>query len=160
MNKIPIPFNQHTLNDPNYRYKRDKICLKPNGQFDIIDNLNQIAKQLNVNPSILVNHLKSTSAQSFKQFVSKNITKYAIKTNSKTAEEIDNMLELFILSHLICPRCKLPEISTSDFESCNACGYDKSNTNNETNDETNNETNNDLDDLDDLDDLNNLDEFN
>ena len=40
MSKIPIPNNDLTQIDPSYRYMRNTVKLVKNGQFMIMDNIN------------------------------------------------------------------------------------------------------------------------
>ena len=73
--KIPIPNIEENKLDPSYRYMRDSVNIIREGQFNIVDNIELIAKQLNVSLIELQKFLKSKLGQ---QVIIKN-NKFKIK---------------------------------------------------------------------------------
>ena len=115
MSKIPIPNNKNTQIDPTYRYMRNQIQISKSGQFIILDNIDQICKQLKVNKSVLVDWIPKYLGQSIK------IINDKIAIKSKTIDELELMIECFILKYICCKKCLLPEIII-DKNICNSCG--------------------------------------
>lgn len=124
MSKVPIPNNDLTQIDPSYRYMRNTVKLVKNGQFMVMDNINDICvKQLCVKTDMFLKYLKTQIAQSIKDMGN---NKYGIK--NKSQEEIEQLFEKFIVEHICCKSCGLPEIDLlndkdSNYKVCKACGY-------------------------------------
>jgi translation initiation factor 2 beta subunit (eIF-2beta)/eIF-5 len=57
MPRIPIPNNEKTIMDPNYRYKRDKLIISKSGEYSVMDNLDQICKQLMIDKSDIISFI-------------------------------------------------------------------------------------------------------
>jgi len=121
MSTIPIPCNDDTLKDPFYRYKRSELKIDKCSNYLKLDNLDQIAKQLKVDQKIIISNIK--------KYLNCNITivnnKVCIK--GKSEDDIDNMLEKFIVEKVICPNCNYPELElnpeSDNYNSCNSCGH-------------------------------------
>jgi translation initiation factor 2 beta subunit (eIF-2beta)/eIF-5 len=128
MSKIPIPNNELTQIDPSYRYMRNTIKLSKSGQFMAMENINEICtKQLCVKTNAFLKYLKTQIAQSIKNMGN---DKYGIK--NKTQNEIELILEKFIVDHICCKNCGLPEIDLLNdddvsYKICKACGSDCAN---------------------------------
>ena len=118
MSKVPIPNNDLTQIDPSYRYMRNTIKLVKNGQFMVMDNINDICvKQLCVKTDMFLKYLKTQIAQSIKDGI-----------KNKTQEEIEQVFEKFIVEHICCKTCGLPEIDLLNdkdpsYKICKSCGY-------------------------------------
>ena len=128
MSKVNIPNNYITQNDVTYRYKRDCLILKKSGQYELLDNLDLIIKQLKVPKQQFLQYIPKYLAQPFRIISNK------IAIKSKTIIELENMIETFIIDYVICPECMLPELNlepnTDNFNICDACGYNKTSINN------------------------------
>ena len=121
MNTIPIPCNDDTLKDPFYRYKRSELKIDKCSNYLKLDNLDQIAKQLKVDQKIIISNIK--------KYLNCNITIVNDKVciRGKSEDDIDNMLEKFIVEKVICPKCNYPELElnpeSDNYNSCNSCGH-------------------------------------
>jgi len=123
MPRIPIPNNEKTIMDPNYRYQRDKLIISKLGEYSVMDNLDQICNQLMIDKSDIISFIPKYLKQSIKMFK----TKVGTKVNSDS--NLEDMLEYYIVKNIICPNCSLPEINMNKCSErhmiCNSCGQDK-----------------------------------
>jgi translation initiation factor 2 beta subunit (eIF-2beta)/eIF-5 len=106
-------------NDPNYRYKRDRLVLsKTNKKGGIIHitNMQQILKQLHTS-----SHFEDKFYQKLKQTGIHMISAGAFK-GGLTVEKAESILEILISKYILCPKCRLPELRKGV---CRACGYSK-----------------------------------
>ena len=111
-------------NDLNYRYKMEQInlnnCGKGNGQFTIINNMDEISKSINTPPEILYKYLVFVLGSAF------NDKKKAL-TGTYTTEIIQQCIYDYINKFVICPNCNIPELmykieNKKVCASCSACG--------------------------------------
>ena len=124
MPKINIPCY---VKDPTYRYKRDKIEIviqNTNGGITKLLNIDKIATQLGCNISDILKFLKKKANTSI---IEKN-GPFLRKTES--VDNIENILEDFIKTHILCPKCSNPEfteeiIDKNVTKTCKACGYNR-----------------------------------
>ena len=127
MQRIPIPNNEKTIMDPNYRYQRDRLIILKSGEYSVMDNLDQICNQLMIDKSDIISFIPKYLKQSVKMFK----TKVGTKINSDS--NLEDMLEYYIVKNIICPNCSLPEINMNKcserYMTCNSCGQDNSNKN-------------------------------
>jgi translation initiation factor 5 len=124
MVKVNIPAS---IQDPSYRYKRDKIEItiqNTNGGITKLLNIDKIASQLGCD---LVDILK---------FLKKKINTSIIEKNGpfirkiETVDNLENILGEFIVKNILCAKCSNPEfnsekINKSTIKTCKACGYSK-----------------------------------
>ena len=126
MPKINIP---SSINDPSYRYKRDKIEIviqNTNGGITKLLNIDKIAEQLGCEIGDILKFLKKKANTSI---IEKN-GPFLRKT--ETIENIEDMLENFISSEILCPKCKNPEfteekVKKTCIKTCKACGHSRTN---------------------------------
>jgi translation initiation factor 2 beta subunit (eIF-2beta)/eIF-5 len=120
MSIIPIPNNSHTAMDPSYRYMRSAVITSKFGQHFVIDNLDTICSQIKVDKADVINFIPKYLKQSVKMFGDK------VGTKVSSPEVYEEMIEAFIVKHVICQRCSLPEIemdkTSENFMVCNGCG--------------------------------------
>lgn len=125
MPKINIP---NSVNDPSYRYKRDKIEItiqNTNGGITKLLNIDKIAVQLGTPQDEILKFLKKKANTSV---IEKN-GPFLRKT--ETVENIENMLEDFIKKEILCPLCNNPEfiaknVKKTCIKTCKACGHSRS----------------------------------
>lgn len=105
--------------DPFYRYKRDIVVISETKKYFCWTNFMKICRQLKRN------HL------TIKKWISIKIgarTEFDTKTNALniykkiSSNDIENVLETYILNHVICSRCENPETDEQTMY-CEACGY-------------------------------------
>lgn len=115
------------VNDPFYRYKREKIIIKYQKQYTCILNLMNISKQLIGGPSkcsminIVFESIIKKLKKKFNTSINVNDEQVNIRGNI-SLDSIENFLEEFIQKYILCPVCKLPEWNGSK---CSACGHYK-----------------------------------
>lgn len=114
--KVPFPNNEKTRSDVSYRYKRDTLITVSNGQFILIKNIIDIAKDLNIDIILLIKYLQKKIGQSI--IFDKSSNTYKIKNNSHNLEKY---LENFIVEHIVCVHCSLPEVKNTGI--CASCGH-------------------------------------
>jgi|SaaInlStandDraft_6_1057023.scaffolds.fasta_scaffold13441_2 translation initiation factor 2 beta subunit (eIF-2beta)/eIF-5 len=122
-NKINIR-GKDAVDDPYYRYKMDKVKLEKHGHKLALVNLNEIARELERDPS----HITSYLAKMFgTPFICKNDV---ILTNKKdlTENELQEAIFKYIESNVLCEKCKNPETvyvkaAKKIFLTCKACSY-------------------------------------
>ncbi len=117
---VPIPNNDKTKNDPSYRYMRDKLDIKKEGEFYVIKNIEKVSKQIYSNIDDIVKYLNKAIGQKLQVDKKLNIIKYKSNNNSVNVE---NFLEEYIKTNVICKKCSIPEFINN---SCAACGFNKS----------------------------------
>ncbi len=125
MPKVNIP---KSAIDPTYRYKRDKIEItiqNTNGGITKLLNIDKIASQLNCDVSDILKFLKKKANTSI---IEKN-GPFLRKT--ETIDNLEIMLEEFILKEILCPKCNNPEFNSEKIEknevkTCKACGHSRS----------------------------------
>jgi translation initiation factor 2 beta subunit (eIF-2beta)/eIF-5 len=121
MVKVNIPAN---VNDPTYRYKRDKIEItiqNTNGGITKLLNIDKISQQLGCDVSDILKFLKKKANTSI---IEKN-GPFLRKTESVI--KLEEMLEEFIIKEILCPKCNNPEFTSEKVEktfiiTCKACG--------------------------------------
>lgn len=116
MVKIPFPKTEKTLLDPKYRYKRDMIVTEKSGQFYVIKNLQLIADDIKIKLNDLVKFLQKKINQPI--IFDKSTNTYKIKSGQ---QDLEKYLEEYIVLHLVCKKCNLPEVKETRV--CSACGH-------------------------------------
>lgn len=122
MSTVNIP--KDTI-DPHFRYKRQviQIVVTPkNGGTTSITNIKSIAKSLERPEDQITIFFK----KNFKTQVSLKDSTISIR-GTKTLEELECVLELFIKDYILCNHCGNPEtkmysISKQEKRICKACG--------------------------------------
>ena len=121
MPKVNIPAS---VRDPTYRYKRDKIEIviqNTNGGITKLLNIDKIAQQLGTTQDDILKFLKKKCNTSI---IEKN---GPFLRKSETIDNIEKVLEEFILKEVLCPKCSNPEFTSEKVEktevkTCKACG--------------------------------------
>lgn len=119
MEKVNIGGN---LEDKFYRYKREKVILSFKKNWTIIQNLDRIIDSLDC----------VSGGKSYREKMKERMVKLLAKTlgcqvrgNSLggiyTIDRIENVIQSFISSYLICPQCSNPEWTSKS--GCRACGH-------------------------------------
>jgi translation initiation factor 2 beta subunit (eIF-2beta)/eIF-5 len=124
MPKLNIP---RSVNDPTYRYKRDKIEIviqNTNGGITKLLNIDKIATQLGSTQEDILKFLKKKANTGI---IEKN---GPFLRKSETVDNLENMLEDFISESILCPLCKNPEfteekIKKACIKTCKACGHSR-----------------------------------
>ena len=121
MPKIPIPNTDLLIEDPFYRYKRDRIEVSTSGRFHVITNFRLICKQLDMKTieeeRLLVDYFK----KSLKQPVIYDQEHGTVKMKSLPVS-LEQILEKFIGKYILCAKCGLPELNKDRV--CKSCGKD------------------------------------
>lgn len=116
MSKVNIP---KSVNDPFYRYKRDQIkvqILNNNGGVTKLTNICEICNQLDVEIKSLLQFFKKKLNVSI-------IEKDLIIKKIETVDNLEKILEEYIVLNVVCPKCSNPEFSLiNEKKSCKACG--------------------------------------
>lgn len=114
---VPIPAS---VQDTFYRYKREVVRLVPehkNGIQHRLANLENIARQLKVEHEDLIRHLR----KHLKCHISNGVIPGKMEVPT-----VEAALEVYIVEHVLCPKCQLPELVTRHGDTkCNACGNSK-----------------------------------
>jgi translation initiation factor 2 beta subunit (eIF-2beta)/eIF-5 len=113
--KIPIPNTAENRLDPSYRYMRDSLKISKQGQFHILENIEQIATQLHVE----IDSIKTFFNSSLGQPVIMDKKTKSLKLKSLPFN-IEETFESFIESFVICKGCKKPELDNK--RTCKCCG--------------------------------------
>ena len=79
MSQIPIPNNENTRMDPNYRYQRNQLQASKTKQFYVIENLDLVCSQLKVDKSEVIAHIPKYLKQGTKMFGDKIGVKTTIR---------------------------------------------------------------------------------
>lgn len=113
-------------NDPFYRYKMHRMIVTAGkNNITIIDNINEISKDLEREPLLFIKYLKQKLGTNIQMKGDKMIISKTI-----TLTELESLLFDFIESYVLCPKCRLPE-TTIIFDkinkskvlyNCKACG--------------------------------------
>ncbi len=125
MVKVNIP---KSVDDPTYRYKRDKIEIiiqNTQGGLTKLVNIDKIAEQL------------GSTVENILKFLKKKINTSIIEKNGpfirkvETVDNIENVIEAFIKAEVLCPKCNNPEFSVTEdkktiTKTCKACGHTRS----------------------------------
>ncbi len=114
--QIPIPNNIKTNQDPFYRYQRDKVTTVKSGEFTVISNIESVIKSLNLELNLFLKYMQKKIGQTVIQ--DKKTNQIKIKGNN----DIDAILEQYILETIVCKKCNLPEYYNN---SCKSCGAKK-----------------------------------
>jgi translation initiation factor 5 len=125
MSKINV--NPEQKSDPNYRYKMSSVQLKfegqGNGQRTVFQNINDIARELNRDPDIIISYLISVLGCKCIKNKEGHCVLYGTHTKDVLQDGIYDFISLFVL----CQKCKNPETyyvakEKSDVcMKCNAC---------------------------------------
>jgi translation initiation factor 5 len=116
--------NINGSNDANYRYKMEKIslnnCGSGNGQFTIINNMDNIAESINTPSEILYKYFAFVSGSAFNE-------KKKSLTGTYSVPDIEEYLYDYINKFVMCPNCNIPELmykieSRNVCACCSACG--------------------------------------
>ena len=117
-----------SVNDMNYRYKRDEIQItniNSNGGNTKLNNLIDISEQLNDNINNIIKFMKKKLSVG----IITNKTEIIIN-KSETKDNLENILEDYIKKFIICPNCNNPEfdiIKKTQTRTCKACGFLRTN---------------------------------
>jgi len=124
MPKLNIP---RSVNDPTYRYKRDKIEIviqNTNGGITKLLNIDKIALQLGCEVNEILKFLKKKANTGI---IEKN---GPFLRKSETVDNLENIIEDFISECILCPLCKNPEFTAEHLKktcikTCKACGHSR-----------------------------------
>eukprot|EP01068_Selenidium_serpulae_P005505 Selendium_serpulae@DN4054_c0_g1_i1.p1 len=117
-----------TIDDPNYRYKMQRLIAKVEGRGNGIKtnvvNCGEIAQALKRPPTYLAKFLGIELGANNKYETKE---KNAIINGAFEQATMQKKVDLFIEMYVLCPKCKLPEIDLLVVEGtvsccCNACG--------------------------------------
>jgi len=122
MVKVNIP---RSTTDPTYRYKRDKVEItiqNTNGGITKLLNIDKISQQLGSTEEDILKFLKKKANTSI---IEKN-GPFLRKT--ETVENLEVMLEEYIVKEILCGNCNNPEFTAEKVDktfikTCKACGY-------------------------------------
>ncbi len=116
-------------NDPTYRYKMPALVIKPEGKGRVaIVNINEVSKALKCEPSWPTQFFSLELGTIVKYDKIKNKT---MINGAPSCDALAYLLDKFISLFILCPSCKLPEISLEVHKrdikvDCAACGYNSS----------------------------------
>ncbi len=125
MVKVNIP---KSVDDPTYRYKRDKIEIviqNSHGGLTKLINIDKIGEQLGLPVNDILKFIKKKACVNI-------IDKDGVFIRKvETVDNIENYLEDFIKMEVLCPKCKNPEFSIIEekkntTKTCKACGHNRS----------------------------------
>lgn len=109
--------------DPFARYKRDLLIVAPivkHGGQTQITNIEQVAKQLGRSPQEIVKFIA-------KRLGVRSDAKTAIFQGSHTRDKLEELLEIFIETNVLCKTCKNPETDIISGKKtsmkCRSCGF-------------------------------------
>ncbi len=116
--------NISNSNDPFYRYKRPKFEIQVFNKKIWILNINQIAKALNRDSTMIAKFLGKCCSTSAKI---NNKQNYLEINAVYTLDQLDVFLQKFIDKYVLCPACEIPETSLNKKSNrlvfnCKACG--------------------------------------
>lgn len=103
MSQVNIQGNDD-IDDPFYRYKMAKLNVIKQRTKTIIDNLNEVAKDLDRDPKLIADYFK-------KKFNVSLIFKNGVLSTSATLsyDQFSTALRDFIEIYVLCQSCKFPE---------------------------------------------------
>jgi translation initiation factor 5 len=122
-NVMNININRNN-DDPFYRYKMPKLKIrmagKGNGEYTILDNIDELCKTLNTPINILLGYISKTLGVNY------NENKKTL-TGHYTEEQLMNIIYDYIDFFVLCHKCSIPEITPTIennklYYSCSACG--------------------------------------
>lgn len=125
MSKVNIP---QSKNDFHYRYKRDIIKTNNLKNKLQISNTEKISKEIYRTPEQIAKFLKIQTASN----VTVENGLITFNTQTKTAKELDDFLEKFIVEKVLCKNCENPETIYEIIQEkkskkgkvyCKACGF-------------------------------------
>lgn len=94
--------------DPSYRYKMHQLIIQKQGTNTILSNLDQVAKDINREPSHIVKYIEATRGCKI------SLKKGKYQLSAKVSEdEVCKTLYEFIEYLVLCPGCRNPETSLS-----------------------------------------------
>ena len=110
--------------DPCYRYTMTKLNVTKQKNKIIIDNLEEVCKDIDRDPNLLVNYFKKKFNTSFTY---KDGTIATTRTNL-TYQDFETVLREFIEFYVLCEQCKLPETEFQKNKEeilllCKCCSY-------------------------------------
>jgi translation initiation factor 2 beta subunit (eIF-2beta)/eIF-5 len=114
--KVPIPNTPENQFDPSYRYMRDSLKISKQSNSFVIENMDQIAKQLHVS----VNEIRQYLLTKLNQPIVVDKKSGHLKIKSLPID-FESMFESFILKHVICQTCNKPELNQTN-RICDSCG--------------------------------------
>lgn len=121
MNRINIR-GKNEIDDPFYRYKRDRVITQKLRNKVEIANLTKISKDIERDPDILISYLKL-------KFNSNFIDKNNKITTTKNLEnsQIESVINDFIQEYVLCEKCLLPETDLlykdTIYLNCRCCSH-------------------------------------
>jgi len=126
MSRVPIP---RSRTDPFWRYTRPRLIIKiegsGNGIKTVLVNLEDVALALHINPEYCHKYYgMELGAQARTE--KKGATRYIVN-GAHQSVQLDNVLDKFIETFVLCPKCELPEVRLSASKKevrmdCNSCG--------------------------------------
>lgn len=117
------------IDDPCYRYRMPTLSIVNQKTKIVIININELAKALERDPSMIVDFLK----KKFSVAMTYNSTDNTVEFKGVQTELLQEAIYEFIEYYVLCPTCRNPETVLSNkkntvYINCNACShYDKLN---------------------------------
>ena len=123
MSKVNIPASN---TDPCFRYKRDIIkiqILNNNGGVTKLINIESIAQTLNISVKDILSYFK-------KKLNATIIEKDLVIKKVETVNKLEELLEEYIKSNVLCTQCNNPEFTETinkktKVKICKACGFSR-----------------------------------
>jgi translation initiation factor 2 beta subunit (eIF-2beta)/eIF-5 len=112
------------ISDANYRYKMEKVslnnCGSGNGQFTVINNMDNIGESINTPSEILYKYFAFVLGSSFNE-------KKKSLTGTYSVVDIEQQLYDYINKFVMCSNCNIPELmykieKKNVCACCSACG--------------------------------------
>jgi len=130
---IPKLINIDGSEDPFYRYKMRQLFVQVVGKGKMIKtvllNVDDVAKDLKVHPSHLTAYLGYEIGAQYKYEPKNSVRERASISGDLDAKDLSSMMKKFIQEFILCPRCKLPEVTLFVDEkakvisiTCRSCG--------------------------------------
>jgi len=119
--------------DPFYRYKMRQLFVQVVGKGKMIKtvllNVDDVAKDLKVHPSHLTAFLGYENGAQWKFDAKNSVRERASISGDLDEKDLSSMMKKFIVEFVLCPRCKLPEVTLFVEEkvkvmsiTCRGCG--------------------------------------
>ncbi len=119
MSKVNIPKSNP---DPFFRYKREEIkiqILNNNGGVTKLLNIDSIATKLNCSVKDILSYFK-------KKLNTTIMEKDLVIKKVETVNRLEEILEEYIKTNVLCPKCVNPEFSEEKkTKTCKACGFSR-----------------------------------